>query len=86
MSSHCGRYPNCGCSKEVGTKCHLPDDHSKLKEQVIDGNELSAALAITLGEQMNDLRRSVHVMENNAAQIAKSKKSKFTPRKKKRRK
>ena len=24
MSSHCGRYPNCGCSSVAGTKCHLP--------------------------------------------------------------
>lgn len=24
MSSHCSRYPECGCSKEIGTKCHLP--------------------------------------------------------------
>lgn len=22
MSSHCSRYPICGCSSEIGTKCH----------------------------------------------------------------
>lgn len=23
MSSHCDRYPDCGCSSVIGTKCHL---------------------------------------------------------------
>jgi len=23
MSNHCGKYPKCGCSPEIGTRCHL---------------------------------------------------------------
>jgi len=23
MSTHCNRYPGCGCPEEIGTKCHL---------------------------------------------------------------
>ncbi|MEI6061724.1 MAG: dATP/dGTP pyrophosphohydrolase domain-containing protein [Bacteroidota bacterium] len=23
MSSHCNKYPGCGCGPEVGTKCHI---------------------------------------------------------------
>lgn len=25
MSSHCNRYPQCGCGETVGTKCHVPE-------------------------------------------------------------
>lgn len=32
MSSHCGRYPGCGCSKSMGTKCHLPNGHTELNK------------------------------------------------------
>lgn len=27
MSSHCNRYPACGCLPDIGTKCQLPDGH-----------------------------------------------------------
>ena len=33
MSSHCGRYPKCGCSSVMGTKCHLPDGDMRLGEK-----------------------------------------------------
>jgi len=33
MSSHCSRYPGCGCSSVIGTKCHLKDDDSRLKDK-----------------------------------------------------
>lgn len=32
MSSHCYRYPKCGCGPDVGTKCGFPDDHKALSE------------------------------------------------------
>lgn len=25
MSTHCNRYPGCGCPEEIGIKCHLPE-------------------------------------------------------------
>jgi len=30
MSSHCSRYPKCGCSDFGGTLCQLPADHPDL--------------------------------------------------------
>lgn len=33
MSSHCGRYPGCGCSSQIGTKCHLPDGDPRLGQK-----------------------------------------------------
>ena len=36
MSSHCGRYPGCGCTSHIGTKCHLPADDPRLKEKELD--------------------------------------------------
>ena len=37
MSSHCSRYPTCGCSSIVGTKCNLSESDPRLlqKEMVI---------------------------------------------------
>lgn len=32
MSSHCNRYPKCGCSPEIGSKCHLPEGHPSLSK------------------------------------------------------
>lgn len=32
MSSHCSRYPGCGCDSNCGTKCHLPDGDPRLSE------------------------------------------------------
>ena len=37
MSSHCSRYPTCGCSNSVGTKCYLPEGDSRLLEKEPDG-------------------------------------------------
>lgn len=33
MSSHCNRYTTCGCTKEIGSKCQLPDGHPRLLEK-----------------------------------------------------
>lgn len=33
MSSHCNRYPGCGCSSSVGTKCHLPEGDTRLLQK-----------------------------------------------------
>lgn len=40
MSSHCNRYPSCGCNSYMGTKCQLPADDPRLqqKEEEIDIN------------------------------------------------
>lgn len=43
MSSHCSRYPNCGCSKEIGTKCHLPHGEETVKCECGKEVELSKA-------------------------------------------
>lgn len=32
MSSHCNRYPSCGCNSQVGTKCQLPADDPRLQQ------------------------------------------------------
>jgi hypothetical protein len=39
MSTHCGRYPSCGCSSYIGTKCQLPEGHPPLFEKEPDRNE-----------------------------------------------
>jgi len=39
MSTHCGRYPNCGCSSYIGTKCHLPEGHPALLEKQPERND-----------------------------------------------
>lgn len=36
MSSHCSRYPACGCNKYCGSKCHLPEGDSRLLEKEPD--------------------------------------------------
>ncbi len=37
MSSHCNRYPGCGCGSYVGTKCQLPEGDLRLLEKEADG-------------------------------------------------
>ncbi len=32
MSTHCSRFPKCGCLKTIGTKCHLPEGDIRLME------------------------------------------------------
>lgn len=49
MSSHCNRYPNCGCLPSVGTKCHLPEGDSKLLNKEIEPTE----------EEMNEFRKKL---------------------------
>lgn len=36
MSSHCNRYPGCGCLPDVGTKCHLEEGNPKLNEKEVE--------------------------------------------------
>lgn len=36
MSSHCNRYPSCGCSSSVGTKCQLPEGDTRLLEKEVE--------------------------------------------------
>lgn len=26
MSTHCNRYPACGCGPDIGTKCNFPEE------------------------------------------------------------
>lgn len=33
MSSHCNRYPSCGCSSSIGTKCHLVESDTKQAQE-----------------------------------------------------
>lgn len=37
MSSHCSKYPGCGCGPDVGTKCHMENydqaEQDKINEQ-----------------------------------------------------
>lgn len=44
MSSHCSRYPNCGCNSNCGTKCQLPEGDPRLLEKEIERNEMGYPL------------------------------------------
>ncbi len=39
MSTHCHRYPSCGCPREMGYGCHVSDDseRKKLIERIKSG-------------------------------------------------
>lgn len=39
MSSHCNRYPGCGCDSHMGTKCSLPDGHEDLLKKEPEWDE-----------------------------------------------
>lgn len=36
MSSHCSRYPACGCTSSIGVKCHLSEGDPRLLEKEVD--------------------------------------------------
>lgn len=73
MSSHCGRYPGCGCSSVVGTKCHLPDNDPSLKEKEPEFSD-----AVEAAKRMEELKYFPPPKH--------SKPTNYTPPKKKRKK
>jgi hypothetical protein len=34
MSSHCSKYPGCGCGPDVGTKCHMENYDQEVQDQI----------------------------------------------------
>lgn len=37
MSSHCHKYPECGCPKDVGVKCGITEEQAKEYEHRKEG-------------------------------------------------
>lgn len=85
MSSHCSRYPSCGCSSSCGTKCQLPAGHPALleKEPTIEEIKLKS-------DECNAKERAASVPHAKAHVKIKSTKGRFPsnrqPSKKKRKK
>ena len=82
MSSHCGRYPNCGCGSDMGTKCHLDPGDPQLLE-----NEKNIFPTEEDNQRMWDEKEKAYTREWNRASGIKKKRFKptnITPKKKKR--
>lgn len=94
MSSHCNRYPGCGCGSYVGTKCALPDNDPMLKQQeeTIKRNELGYPLTEdgkVDWEKTSKEKEKVYVdyeRHNRTGRSKHAKPTNYTPPKKKRRK
>lgn len=39
MSTHCSKYPSCGCAPEMGTQCHFEEEASieEVKQRIEQG-------------------------------------------------
>lgn len=59
MSSHCGKYPNCGCPPEYGTKCY-PE-----KEPFFDNEEVKQLIEVLKQEQDVIPKEPVKVKQRN---------------------
>lgn len=57
MSSHCSRYPACGCSPDIGTKCHLPN---------VGPNEATEELTKEVASQQNPGLKEAYEALNEA--------------------
>lgn len=55
MSSHCGRYPSCGCTKEIGSKCQLPSEHPRLLDKEVNNPKHDSMLKV-----LADLNRAIN--------------------------
>lgn len=59
MSSHCSRYPVCGCYNDYGTKCHLPDgDDRLLQKEGMPNPKAIQELKQRLSDEYNRVERS----------------------------
>jgi len=83
MSSHCGRYPKCGCSEYVGNKCHLSDEEY-VKQGVDEGKKLIDGLLLEAAKRSEDMQ-NLKWQESLKYEGKKRNKMKhLTPKKKKR--
>lgn len=76
MSTHCSKYPNCGCPEEVGLKCHEHDIESKFHKMLQEISETP----ITDNRQPN---LNYGISKRGTRKVRKST-TNLTPKKKKR--
>ena len=58
MSTHCGRFPNCGCPKEIGIKCGLPDNDPRLgQKEELPQNKIDRIYRKSMGEPVKPKRK-----------------------------
>lgn len=76
MSSHCVRYPICGCSKEIGEKCHWTKERyeSDVAERlaVADGVLVEKPRAIGFTEAVKRNDKGYPLLENGEIDWAKT--------------
>ncbi len=73
MSSHCARYPKCGCPASIGTKCQLEDGNPRLG--VVEPEIEDDVWETVANQQRKVLKAKLAKIKRN---------SNFTPPKKKR--
>lgn len=78
MSSHCGRYPGCGCNSYCGTKCQLPEGDPRLKEKEPEFGEET--------EKFKQMEFEKYLLDQNGKHIKRRKPTNYTPPKNKRKK
>lgn len=83
MSSHCNRYPNCGCRSDLGTKCHLPDGDPRLQEKEKD---TSGSRPFTMAEKQAELEKWERQQRGASGKIKRKHATNYTPPKKRHRK
>ena len=79
MSTHCPRYPECGCSESFGTKCHLPDLRAK-NARDFEGTELINGLLLEAEKRIEEQKHQPSVKIKKQ----RNKMKHLTPKKKKR--
>lgn len=96
MSSHCNRYPECGCNSYCGTKCHLPDGHLdllKIEPEFDDNSSFRSDLSSILTQDELDKRHQQHKFDDSieyrdgfpqGMKKVRKKNTHLTPKKKKR--
>ena len=82
MSSHCNRYPACGCNSYCGTKCQLPEGDPRLleKEEEFDVEKMKREF----DEDWEKRKRKIDGTDRPIKSSKGKRPSNFTPPKKKR--